>query len=74
MRNKAEKKILLTYGNTAQDRKHALQGASDLITALLTKNNRPIKKTEQICKRLLHPKSITNIFLLIFAKYYLQFT
>ena len=31
-----------------------------LITDLFTKNNKPIKKTETICKRLLHPISITK--------------
>ena len=34
--------------------------ASGFITDLFTKIDRPIKKTEKICKRLLHPKSITK--------------
>ena len=55
------KKPLLPVGNKTQCSKYPLQLASGFITDLFTKIDRPIKKTEKICKRLLHPKSITNI-------------
>ena len=45
-----------------QCRKNTLQSSSGLFTALFTNNSRPIKKTEQFWKRLLHPISITKKF------------
>ena len=56
------KKPLLAVGNKTQCSKYPLQLASGFITDLFTKIDRPIKKTEKIYKRLLHPKSITNKF------------
>ena len=56
------KNPLLVVDSRAQSRKRSLLMASGMITDLFTKNNRPIKKSETICKRLLHPKSITNTF------------
>ena len=49
------KNALLDVDSRAQSRKLSLLRASCMITDLFTKNNRPIKKTEKIRKRLLHP-------------------
>ena len=54
------KNPLLAVGNKTQCSKYPLQLASGFITDFFTKSDRLIKKTEKICKRLLHPKSITK--------------
>ena len=46
MRHRAENTSLLALSNKTQGRKYLLQLASGFITALFTKIDRPIKKTE----------------------------